>query len=79
MTDTDRVTRSDVLWIYTDQQRFDTVGRLGSDAIDTPNIDRLVERGLAFDRAYPQSPVCTPSRASFLTGCHPSTVHACVS
>jgi len=70
--------RPNVLWICTDQQRFDTINALGNDAVHTPNVDRLVEEGVAFDRAYCQSPVCTPSRASFLTGCYPSSVHGCM-
>ncbi|MBN1581772.1 MAG: sulfatase-like hydrolase/transferase [Anaerolineae bacterium] len=68
-------TRPNVLWICTDQQRFDTVHALGNAHIRTPNLDRLVAEGVAFTRAFSQSPICTPSRASFLTGCYPSTLH----
>ena len=57
-----------ILWLCTDQQRFDTIRSLGNNRIRTPNIDRLVDEGVAFTQAYCQSPVCTPSRASFLTG-----------
>ena len=67
-----------ILWICTDQQRFDTIGALGNPHIRTPNLDRLVAEGVAFNRAYCQSPICTPSRASFLTGHYPSTVHGCM-
>jgi|GEM_PF-5354608 len=38
----------------------------------TPNLDRLVRGGVSFDRCYGQSPVCMPSRASFMSGCYPS-------
>ena len=69
-------TRPNILWITTDQQRYDTVHALGNDAINTPNLDRLCREGTAFARTYCQSPICTPSRASFLTGLYPSTVHA---
>ncbi len=65
-----------ILWICTDQQRFDTIGALGYETVSTPNIDRLAAQGVAFTRAYCQSPICTPSRASFLTGRYASTVHA---
>ncbi|MEO1973714.1 MAG: sulfatase-like hydrolase/transferase, partial [Pirellulaceae bacterium] len=62
-----------ILWLCTDQQRFDTIHSLGNDLIHTPNIDRLVGEGVAFTQAYCQSPVCSPSRASFLTGRYPRT------
>lgn len=61
------------LWICTDQQRFDTIRGLGNENINTPNLDRLLDEGVSFDRTYCQSPVCTPSRASFLTGRYPRT------
>lgn len=67
--------RPNILWICTDQQRYDTIGALGNSLVSTPNIDRLVEEGTAFTRAYCQSPICTPSRASFLTGMYASAVH----
>jgi arylsulfatase len=65
-----------ILWICTDQQRWNTIGALGNPHVKTPNIDRLVKEGVSFTHAYCQSPICTPSRASFLTGMYPSTVHA---
>lgn len=64
-----------VLWICTDQQRYDTIGALGNAHIRTPNLDRLAATGVAFTRAYCQSPVCTPSRASMLTGRYPSAIN----
>jgi arylsulfatase len=69
--------RPNILWICTDQQRYDTVRALGNEHINTPNIDRLVREGTAFTHTFCQSPICTPSRASFLTGMYPSTVHGC--
>jgi arylsulfatase len=65
--------RPNILWYCTDQQRFDTVGCLGNEYIRTPNIDRLASRGTAFTRAYTQCPICTPSRATFLTGRYPAS------
>lgn len=62
-----------ILWICTDQQRWDTLGCYGNDAVQTPNLDRLAGRGTLFESAYCQSPVCTPSRASILTGRYPRT------
>ena len=68
--------RPNILWYCSDQQRFDTIGALGNPHVHTPNMDRLAARGVAFEHAYCQAPICTPSRASFLTGKYPSTVHA---
>lgn len=65
-----------VVWFCTDQQRYDTIHSLGNPYIKTPNIDKLVDEGAAFTRAYTQSPVCTPSRSSFLTGRYPRTTKA---
>ncbi len=67
--------RPNILWVCTDQQRYDTIGALGNSAVSTPTCDRLVAEGVAFTRAYCQSPICTPSRASFLSGMYPSTIH----
>ena len=70
--------RPNVLWICTDQQRYDTIHSLGNAHLRTPNLDRLVETGVAFTHAHCQTPICTPSRASFLTGMYPDSVHACI-
>ena len=66
--------RPNILWYCTDQQRFDTIAALGNPYIHTPNLDRFVSQSAAFTQAYCQSPICTPSRASFLTGMYPSAV-----
>ena len=63
--------RPNILWICTDQQRWDTLSCLGFKGALTPHIDRLASRGVIFKNAYCQSPICTPSRASFLTGMYP--------
>ena len=65
-----------IVWFCTDQQRYDTIHALGNPYIHTPNIDRLIEEGVAFTRAYTQAPVCTPSRSCFLTGRYPRTTKA---
>ena len=65
--------RPNILWLCTDQQRFDTIQSLGNPLVRSPNVDRLVEEGVTFTQAYCQSPVCAPSRASFLTGRYPRT------
>lgn len=67
--------KPNILWYCTDQQRFDTIGALGNPHVRTPAIDRLVSEGVAFTQAYCQSPICTPSRASIMSGQYPSRVH----
>jgi choline-sulfatase len=65
--------RPNILWICTDQQRWDTLGCYGNPFVHTPHLDRLTQQGIVFDQCYCQSPVCTPSRVSFLTGRYPRT------
>ena len=57
-----------VLWIMADQLRWDYLSCYGATHIETPNLDRLAAKGVRFDRAYVQSPICGPSRMSFYTG-----------
>ena len=57
-----------ILFIMADQLRFDYLGCYGHPSIRTPNIDALAARGVRFERAYVQSPICGPSRMSFYTG-----------
>lgn len=68
--------RPNILWLCTDQQRWDTIHALGNPYIDTPHLDRLCAQGVAFTNTYCQNPICTPSRASFLTGRYPSSINA---
>lgn len=63
--------RPNVLFITTDQHRFDAVGFMGSTEVHTPNLDRLAASGVVFERCYVTNPVCMPSRASMLTGQFP--------
>ncbi len=66
------VERPNVLFLFTDDQRFDTIAALGNGKIRTPNMDRLVAEGVALTNAYimgGSSPaVCSPSRACLMTG-----------
>jgi choline-sulfatase len=64
--------RPNILFICTDQQRFDTLGCYGNSHIQTPAVDALAHEGTLFEQCYVQSPVCAPSRASLLTGRYPS-------
>ena len=65
--------KPNILWICSDQQRSDTLGCYGNPYVHTPNIDALAASGVRLSRAYVQSPVCAPSRASFLSGRYPRT------
>lgn len=69
MTNPDQ--RPNILLITSDQQHWDTIG-LHNSQVKTPNLDRLAQRGCLFDRAYCPNPTCTPTRASIITGQHPS-------
>ncbi len=63
--------RPNILFIMTDQQRFDTFGR-NNDVIKTPNLDRLIEESVFFENARCTNPSCVPSRAAIMTGKMPS-------
>lgn len=65
-------TKPNILWFCADQMRYDTIASLGNSEIRTPNIDRLVASGTTFENCYVQNQICTPSRASFLTGRYPA-------
>ena len=68
--------RPDILFIMTDQQRFDTIAALGNSHICTPNLDRLVRRGVSFSNAYATCPICIPARYTIRTGCEPLTTRS---
>lgn len=66
------IERPNILFVITDQQRKDSISAYGSDWVDTPHLDDLARRGVLFNRAYCANPVCTPARASMMTGLYPS-------
>ncbi|MHA1792812.1 MAG: sulfatase-like hydrolase/transferase, partial [Promethearchaeota archaeon] len=65
--------RMNVLLIMADQMRADCIEAVNPN-IKTPNLQKLVESGILFERAYPPTPVCLPCRTSILTGKYPSTI-----
>lgn len=62
-----------ILWICADQCRFDTIEGLNNPYIHTPNLKRLMGEGVTFTHYTVQCPICSPSRAAFLTGRYPHT------
>ena len=70
--------RPNLIVIYTDQQRHDTIHALGNDVIRTPNMDRLCAEGTTYVNATTSCPVCMPARWSLHTGQWTST-HRCYS
>jgi arylsulfatase len=66
--DTDK--RPNILFLMTDQQRWDALGCAGG-WVRTPTLDRLAAEGVRFANAYTNSPVCVPARASLATGLYP--------
>ena len=60
--------RINLLFLMTDQQRFDAMSGAGNPTLRTPNLDRLAREGARFTRFYSSCPVCTPARAVILTG-----------
>jgi arylsulfatase len=62
--------RPNILFLMTDQQRWDALGCVGG-WVRTPALDRLADEGVRFSNAYTNSPVCVPARASLATGRYP--------
>ncbi len=60
--------RPNLLFIMTDQQRFDAMSCAGNTVLETPHMDRLAREGVMFKNTYSANPVCVPARAVFLTG-----------
>ena len=63
--------RPNIIFYFTDQQRWDTIGCYGQKLDVTPNLDRLAGDGVVFEEAYTAQPVCGPCRALFQTGKYP--------
>jgi len=63
--------RLNIVYILTDQHRWDMTGCYGNELVRTPNIDALAAQGVRFDNAFTPSAICTPARASLFTGLFP--------
>ena len=62
--------RPNILMLFSDQHNARMSGFMGNHIVQTPNLDRLASRGVVFDNAYCNSPLCSPSRQSFMAGLH---------
>jgi len=58
-----------ILLLFSDDHQADLINALGNPYIKTPNLDRLVQQGTTFTQTFTETPTCTPSRASLLSGC----------
>jgi len=66
------------VFILVDDLGWSDLGCYGADLHETPNIDRLAKESVRFTQAYAASPVCTPTRASIMTGKHPARLNMTV-
>ncbi len=63
--------KPNLLFIWTDEQRYNTMAAYGNEKIRTPNMNRLADKSVVFKKAYVTQPVCTPARSSVMTGMWP--------
>ena len=68
------VEKPNLVIIFTDDQGYADVGCFGAKGFETRNLDRMAAEGVRFTDFYVGAPVCTPSRASLMTGCYPQRV-----
>jgi len=62
------ISKPNIVFVLVDDLRWDEFGAAGHNYIQTPNIDRMVREGMWFKNAFATTPLCSPSRASYLTG-----------
>jgi len=67
--------RPNIIFILTDDQRYDALGAMGNSIIHTPNMDKLAQAGVLFKNSYVTTSICCVSRASILTGQYQSRHH----
>lgn len=67
--------RPNIVFILADDLGWSQMGCYGSNYYETPHIDRLAQQGLRFTDAYAAAPVCSPTRASIMTGKYPARLH----
>src|SRR5690606_30774992 len=67
--------RPNIIFLLTDDQRWDALGAMGNTVIQTPHMDKLANAGILFQNAYVTTSICCVSRASILTGQYESRHH----
>jgi len=72
---TEESEKTNVVFILADDLGWNQVGYHGSEYYETPNIDGIAAEGLSFSNAYSANPVCSPTRASIMTGKNPARLH----
>ena len=65
---TEKTKKPNVIFVFSDQQRWDTMGCYSQKLDVTPNLDQLAEKGVLFENAFTCQPVCGPARACLQTG-----------
>lgn len=63
-----KMNRPNIIFIFSNQQRYKTMGCTGNPVIHTPAFDRLASQGMLFEQAFSSCPICSPYRAQVLTG-----------
>lgn len=65
---TERGRKPNIIFLLTDDQRWDTMGCVGNEIIRTPNMDSMAQDGILFNKAFVTTSICAPSRATTLSG-----------
>ena len=66
--------RTNILFLFIDDQGYYDLGCYGATEVETPHIDRMAAEGIRFTDYYAAAPICSPSRAGLLTGCYPRRI-----
>ena len=65
--------KPNIVFMFSDQQRYDTMAAYGADYMQVPHLNQLSEESFIFQNAYVAQPVCTPARATIMSGLYPHT------
>ena len=69
--------KPNILILFTDQQRRDTIHELGNERIITPALDEIAREAVVFDNCFTPAPVCVPARFSMYSGQYPGHTGCC--